>query len=49
MKNWHPAVSQDRKKLEAIGVRLEAQKKSAAVSRASSFEPPASSRLHVSL
>jgi hypothetical protein len=47
--NKHSADSQGRYKLEARSLMLEAQKKSATVSQASSFEPSASSRLHVSI
>ena len=48
LKNKHQAVSQDRYKLEARGLGSK-QKKSAADSPASSFAPPASSRLDVSI
>jgi len=41
LKNKHQAVSQGRYKLEARGLRLEAQKKSGTASQASSFELPA--------
>jgi hypothetical protein len=42
-------VSQGRYKLEASSLRLEAQIKSGTVTQASSFELPASSRLHMSI
>jgi hypothetical protein len=49
LKNKHQAVSQGRFKLEARGLRLEVKKKPGTVKQASSFELPASSRLHVSI
>jgi hypothetical protein len=50
LQDKHQAVRQGKYKLAARGLRLEAlKKKSATVSQASSFEPPASSRLHVSI